>query len=492
MRILLIMLIAFSISGCNLNAEKNEGQQTIRKPNVLFIAIDDLRPELGCYGTENIITPNIDGLASEGILFNRAYTQQAVCGPSRNTLLTGLRPDALGITDLHTFFRTKAPDVVTLPQFFLQRGYQSEGMGKIYHTGHGNSDDSLSWTTNHWTARKITNAREAIQRGDTVQLQTCIPKVNGKKIAWYKSIMPEEMHDDALTTTHAIERMEALKDSAFFLAVGLQKPHLPFVAPKKYWDLYDADQFKIPSTEKPDVPSYAFSNWGELRKYYTMPAEGLMKDEDAINLIHGYHACVSSTDAQVGHLIAKLKELDLYDNTIIVIWGDHGYKLGDYGEWCKHTNYEIDTKIPVIIKVPNENALMGVKSNAIIETVDIYPTLCELAGLDLPDHAQGSSFKEALFDKNFSWDEVAISQYPRRIKINGEKVSAMGYTMRTPKYRFTKWVNKKTGETLANELYDHTTEHSEMENLANNNEYKELLETLNQRFETAYNKAHKQ
>lgn len=492
MRISLIMLIAISILGCNSKIKNRDNKQINTKPNVLFIAIDDLRPEFGCYGAEHIISPNIDKLAANGVLFNRAYTQQAVCAPSRNTLMTGLRPDALGINDLGTFFRTKAPNVITLSQFFMQNGYQSEGMGKIYHTGHGNSNDTLSWTNDHWTVKKIVNARESIQKGDTVLLQTCYPKVGGKRIAWYKSPMPEELHDDALTTTHAIKRMEALKDSAFFLAVGLQKPHLPFVAPQKYWDLYDAKQFKVPSIEKPEVPGYAFTNWGELRKYLNMPAEGYMNDKDAINLIHGYHACVSFVDAQVGRLIAKLKELDLYDNTIIVIWGDHGYKLGDYGEWCKHTNYEIDTRIPVIIKAPHENAVMGVKSDAIIETVDIYPTLCELAGLDKPNHVQGSSFAEALINENFSWNEVAISQYPRKVKINNENIPVMGYTMRTPTYRFTKWVNQKTGKTIANELYDHTNAHSEIENLADNGDYKELLKELNQRFETAYIKAHKQ
>lgn len=461
-----------------------------QKPNILFIAIDDLRPELGCYGAEHIISPNIDQLASEGILFNKAYTQQAVCAPSRNTLLTGLRPDALGITNLSTFFRTKAPNVVTLPQYFMQNGYHTEGMGKIYHTGHGNSNDTLSWSTKHWTPNRIVNQREAVHSGDTVKLETCYPKVGDKKIAWYNSPMPEKMHEDALTTTHAIERMEALKDSSFFLAVGMRKPHLPFVAPQKYWDLYDAVNLTIPSKEKPEVPDYAFANWGELRKYYNMPAEGYMKDEDAYHLIHGYYACVSFIDAQVGRLIEKLKQLDLYDNTIIVIWGDHGYKLGDYGEWCKHTNFEIDTRIPVIVKTPQKNAVRGVNSDAIIETVDIYPTLCELAGLSKPGHVQGTSFAAAMFNEKFSWNDVAISQYPRKTKINNEVIPLMGYTMRTPDFRFTKWVNKKTGETIATELYDYSKQNSQLVNLAHSNEYELLLKRLSLKFEEEYRKEH--
>ena len=486
----ILNLYLFILLSSILSSTQVEEKKVEQKPNILLIAIDDLRPELGCYGARHIKSPNIDLLASEGVLFNHAYTQQAVCAPSRNTLMTGLRPDALGIHDLGTFFRTKAPDVVTLSQFFIQNGYQAEGMGKIYHTGHGNQNDDLSWSAKHWTANKIVNKRTAINAGDTVKLETCYPSVGDKKIAWYNSPMPEGMHDDALTTTHALERMEALKDNPFFLAVGLQKPHLPFVAPQKYWDLYDPKQLSIPKQSKPATPSYSFTNWGELRKYYDMPSSGFMNDEDALNLIHGYYACVSFIDAQVGRLVEKLKQLDLYDTTIIILWGDHGYKLGDYGDWCKHTNFEVDTRIPVIIRAPQETSVRGIKSGAIIETVDIYPTLCSLAGFKAPDHLQGSSFAEALFKEDFTWEEVAISQYPRQKKIDGKNTPIMGYSMRTPQYRFIKWVNRASGESLANELYDHRKPGLEMVNLADADQYKGLLEALNIKFEEAYQKAH--
>jgi len=299
------------------------------------------------------------------------------------------------------------------------------------------------------------------------------------------------MHNDAMVTAYALERMEALRGKPFFLAVGLIKPHLPFVAPSKYWDLYDASKITVPPPDKPDeYPSYAFTNWGELRKYYGIPAKGLLKEEDAINMIHGYYACVSFIDAQVGRLTDKLKELGLYEHTIIVLWGDHGWKLGEYGDWCKHTNYELDTRIPVIVRVPGEKFQKGWKSDAIIETVDIYPTLCDLAGLAPPGHLQGSSFRKVLESRDADWDEVAFSQYPRSTRINGERIQLMGYSMRTPAYRITRWVNRDTRETLDTEIYDHRATDPEMVNLAVREEYRDLLISLNKQMDEQYKKEH--
>ncbi|MCK5136780.1 MAG: sulfatase [Bacteroidales bacterium] len=461
------------------------------KPNVLLIAIDDLRPELNCYGAEHIHSPNIDKVAADGILFENAFTQQAVCAPSRNTLMTGLRPDGLGIHDLSTFFRDKAPDVITLPQYFKTKGYQAEGMGKIYHTGHGNQNDTQSWSRPHWTPAGIIGQRELVKSGDTVRLHTCYPTINGKKIPWLNSAMTEELHDDALTTTHALERMNALKDSSFFLVVGFRKPHLPFVAPQKYWDLYDPRSINIPSRDQPKgIPIYAFSNWGELRKYHNMPEEGYLPDADARQMIHGYCACVSFIDAQVGRLVQELKHLGLYDNTIIVLWSDHGWKLGDYGEWCKHTNYEIDTRIPVIVRVPGIHDQGVWKSDVIIETVDIYPTLCDLAGLDIPGHVQGNSFSSALLDDQFAWDDVAFSQYPRTFSDERGQHAVMGTSMRTREYRITRWTDTGSGELLATELYDHSGNRLELENLAGLSGKEELLKSLTEQFEMEYIRSH--
>jgi len=487
--IIMSCLLVAALSGCKPGSTADPGSRG--KPNILLIAIDDLRPELNCYGAGHILSPNIDALASESVLFTRAFTQQAVCAPSRNTLMTGLRPDGLGIHDLATFFRTKAPDVVTLPQYFIQNGYQAEGMGKIYHTSHGNRDDSLSWTVPHWSADRLVERRDPVNSGDTSGLQTCYPTIAGKRLPWLKAAMPEHLHVDAMVTSHAMERMEALKGAPFFLAVGLVKPHLPFVAPAKYWDLYDASRIIVPSPEKPDhFPPFAFSDWGELRKYHGMPPEGMLREEDAVKMIHGYYACVSFIDAQVGRLIGRLKELGLYENTIIVLWGDHGWKLGDYGDWCKHTNYELDTRIPLIVRVPGKAVGKGWESAAIVETVDIYPTLCELAGLDLPDHLQGSSFREAFYNRDMEWEDVAFSQYPRTAIIDGQPAELMGYSMRTAAYRFTGWINTENGKTIDTELYDHSGTAPEMINLAARDEFQDLVNMLNEKLEEEYAKEH--
>jgi iduronate 2-sulfatase len=486
--IILHVLILF-MAGCKSGRNTKEAVDV--QPNILLICVDDLRPELNCYGAGYIHSPNIDALARESIVFTRAYTQQAVCAPSRNTLMTGIRPDGLGIYDLGTFFREKAPDVVTLPQHFMQHGYQAEGMGKIYHTGHGNRNDTLSWSNPHWYPYQLINRREAIRSGDTVGLQTSFPSINGKNLPWYRSGLPEELHNDAMVTSHAIERLEVLKEKPFFLAVGLIKPHLPFVAPSKYWDLYDPDKIVVPPPDKPDAyPSYAFTNWGELRKYHGIPAEGPLPEDDAKSMIHGYYACVSFIDAQVGRLTEKLKELGLYENTIIVLWGDHGWKLGEYGDWCKHTNYELDTRIPVMVKVPGKTSRQGWMSDAIVETVDIYPTLCDLARLPLPAHLQGSSFRKVLEARGAAWDEVAFSQYPRSTLVNGSRIDLMGYSMRTEEYRITRWINRETGETMDTEIYDHTGRELEMVNLAASQANRKLLERLNRELDEQYAREH--
>ena len=487
--LIIVSMLVVAISGCN--SDKTSEAGSAEEPNILLICVDDLRPELNCYGAGHIISPHIDALADESVVFTRAYTQQAVCAPSRNTLMTGLRPDGLGIYDLRTFFRDKVPDVVTLSQYFMQNGYQAEGMGKIYHTGHGNKNDTLSWSVPHWYPHRLINQREPVNSGDTTGLHTSFPKIDGKNIPWVDSRLPEDLHNDAMVTTHALERMEVLKGKPFFLAVGMIKPHLPFVVPSRYWDLYDPAKIVVPATDKPDeYPPYAFTNWGELRKYYGIPAEGLLSQEDAINMIHGYYACVSFIDAQVGRLTSKLKELGLYENTIIVLWGDHGWKLGEYGDWCKHTNFELDTRIPVIVKLPHENGQMGWKSDAIIETVDIYPTLCDLAGIEPPGRLQGSSFREVLESKGAEWDEVAFSQYPRSARINDQQIKLMGYSMRTPEYRITRWINQDTGEIINTEIYDHRGADPEMVNLAVKEEHQELYKRLNRQLDEHYAKEH--
>ena len=445
------------------------------QPNVLFIAVDDLRPELFCYGAEHIKSPNIDRLASMSTVFNQAYCQQAVCAPSRNSLMTGLRPDAMGIYDLYTFFRNKVPDVVTLPQHFKNHGYYTERVGKIYHTGHGNQDDQLSWSQ---PAKKMWRP-EPISRGDTVGLERDFPTIDQKKLPYYRSNAPEKNMTDVVATDYAVKRIGELKDSTFFFAVGYVKPHLPFVAPAKYWDLYDPKQIDIPERKVPQgMPDLALHQFGELRKYHDIPAEGTLDDHTSSNLIHGYYAAVSMIDAQIGKLLDALERHKLLDNTIVILWGDHGWKLGDYGSWCKHTNFELDTRVPLIIMDPNNPR--GQTTNSLAEFVDIYPTLCEMAGLPLPDHLEGQSLVPVIKDPSNKVKQVAISQYPRGKALGYDrKREIMGYSMRYKQYRFTRWQHYEDPEkVVALELYQHSENALAEKNLAEDPAYASTIEEL--------------
>jgi len=448
------------------------------KQNILFIAVDDLRPELGCYGHSQIISPNIDRLAQEGTLFQRAYCQQAVCAPSRNSLMTGLRPDAIGIYDLYTNFRTKVPNVVTLPQHFKNNGYRAETVGKIYHTGHGNYDDTLSWSVPKWSVAPV----EYINSGDTVRANGSYPTIDGKKIPWLASTAPDSNFIDTRTTNRAIERLAELKDQPFFLAVGYVKPHLPFVAPKKYWDLYDPNDIEIPDQDEPEgMPVVALHQFGELRKYHGIPAEGPLTEEQARNMIHGYYASVTHVDAEIGRLLTELNNLGIADNTVVILWGDHGWKLGEYGSWCKHTNFELDTRVPLIVKSPFISP-NGAQSLALVEFVDIYPSLCELASLPLPEHLQGDSFVSLMQDPGQEGKVAALSQYPRGPNLGYDrKKEIMGYSIRTPDYRYTRWQHYENPDSVvAVELYDHRQSPVAEINLASDPDYRENIEELDQ------------
>jgi len=474
-----LLIFFFLVSSIGSLAAQIQNREN-KRLNVLFIAVDDLRNEINCFGAKHMHTPNFDRLASKGIIFERAYCQQAVCAPSRNSLLTGLRPDATGIYDLATFFRTKLPDVVTLPQHFKNNGYHSEAMGKLYHTGHGNSDDKLSWSVPKWNHGEVLKTLTKISSGDTTGLESDFPKVNNVNLPWYCSPQPEENMTDAILANHAVTRLHELKDSVFFLAFGFIKPHLPFVAPKKYWDMYNADEIEIPERKIPEgMPDLALVSFGELRKYHGIPANGELDDETSRNLIHGYYASVSMIDAQLGKILDALEENGLADNTIIVLWGDHGWKLGDYGSWCKHSNFETDTKAPLFFSVPGMKK--GVKTKSLAEFVDIYPTLCDLAGLEKPSHLEGQSLLPILKNPKAEVNKVAISQYPRGKSLGYDsKNEIMGYSMRTGDYRFTRWQKyENLEEVIAVELYDHSKSVTAQTNLSTEKKYAKKVKELN-------------
>jgi len=390
------------------------------KPNVLFVVVDDLRPEMNCYGQEWILSPNMDRLAQDGLLFERAYCQQAVCAPSRASVLTGCRPDTTTIYDLRTPVRAVMPDIVTLPQHFREHGYETVSIGKVYHHA---EDDLQGWSrppfrsTGDWKGRGYLTdeAIEVIARTNAEQAAMGSTRRGLGPAFEAADVADDGYHDgkDALAAIEELRRLAEL-DRPFFLALGFHKPHLPFNAPKRFWDMYDPGAIPLaPNPFEPEgVTPFSLTNFGELRGYFGIPKEGRIADDLARTLIHGYAACVTYMDAQLGKVLTALEALGLRENTIVILWGDHGWKLGEHDSWCKHTNFEIDARAPMMISTPGaEGATL--RTQALVEFVDMYPSLCELCGLPVPDHCEGTSFVPLIDSPEREWKTAAFSQYPR-------------------------------------------------------------------------------
>ena len=461
-------------------------------PNVLFIAVDDLRTELGCYGVPEIQTPNIDALADSGMLFERAYCQVAVCNPSRVSLLTGLRPDESRVWDLVTRFRETIPDTVTLPQHFKSHGYRTISFGKIFHNPW---PDNTSWSEPHswpsssslWSAE----ARQKLMEWRKERAEEGLPaaKIRRMRAQATEAVnVPDKQHIDGAIAEQAIAEMKKLarQDAPFFLAVGFVRPHLPFVVPRKYWDRYSRDDIPL-APESPvqegnvrpgGAPVFAMNTMYELRDYLDFansprPQEGSLTIDQQRRLRHGYYAAVTFIDALVGRLLTQLTTLKLDQETIVVLWSDHGWKLGEHNSWCKQTNYEVDTRVPLIIRVP-EMAGNGTRTSAPVELIDLYPTLCELTGLPVSESLSGTSLVPLLAARSGSVKSAAFSQF-RRFD-SGRPL--MGYAMRTKKYRYVEWQDRRTHEVVATELYDHDSDPSESVNVASLPEHKALLSDL--------------
>lgn len=444
-----------------------------QRPNVLFIAVDDLRPSIGCYGDIHAITPNIDRLAKRGVLFERAYCQVAVCNPSRASLMTGLRPDKLGVWTLPIHFREAKPDAVTLPQWFRRFGYTAVSHGKIFHNP---TPDPQSWSEPIRSAPRLAKAYPDGTADRIRKIQQTLPKNDWRKnnLRGPSTAAPDIEDNkliDGARTDMTIEDLHRLgkQSEPFFLAMGYIRPHLAWIAPKKYWDMHDPAKLPvvIDQSVTPETPPYALSNSYELTHYadlidFPKPwDEQRVSDERARQLMHAYYACVTYVDAQIGRLLDALEQDNLTENTIVVLWSDHGWKLGEFNGWGKMTNYEIDTRVPLIISAPGLDT-DGQRSNELAELLDLFPTLCELAGIEKPDFVDGTSLVPSLRNTDAQIKAAAFSQYYR----NFEGSEYMGYAMRTNDYRFVEWRNFSTGEVTARELYDHQTEHSESVNIA--------------------------
>jgi arylsulfatase A-like enzyme len=459
------------------------------KPNVLFIAVDDLRPDLACYGAVQMKTPRFDKLASQGLLFERAYCQVAVCNPSRASILSGARPDTTGVLDNQHFMRPQMPDVISLPQHFKNNGWHSVSLGKVYHHSEREpGDDPLSWSEPPWYRGNPAPGWFAKSSLDYVNALKKLPKDQQPALMrgppFEASDTSDDVHPDGQTALKAIETLRRLKAQGqpFFLGVGFVKPHLPFNCPQKYWDLYPADTIQLPANyaRRTDVPAPALLDPYELRSYGTVPPDGEpIPDEMALNLIRGYRACVSFMDAQLGRVLDELDALGLADSTIVIVWGDHGYHLGEHGLFTKMTNFELGTHVPLIVRVPGQKTA-GQKTRALVELVDLYPTLAELAGLPLPAHLEGTSFAPLLAEPARPWKKAAFSQYLRKggPKLMGKGPLAFdGRSIRTDRWRYTEWKDPK-GQPLGAELYDHQSDPAENTNLANDPTHAETRSQL--------------
>jgi iduronate 2-sulfatase len=466
MRVLLVFLFAQSIA----LAED--------RPNILMIAVDDLRLMLGCYGDDRVLTPNIDKLAKRSVLFERAYCQYAKCGTSRLSLMTGLRPDSIGVfsnneRDVRAF-RERRRDAKSMARWFKDHGYHSQSFGKIYHDGWDNPDD---WSVPSSPGRD----REMweIMDHDNPTGPTIIAERWACPVIQSPNVADDHLFAGRMTND-VVETLQQLpEDAPFFLAVGYRRPHLPFVAPKRYFDLYEPDKSWLTTQPNPPEksPLYAWFNsdgygggakrvgltmpnppsreeaidWNgyEMRSYLDVAYQGEIPEQRQIDLVHAYAACVSYVDAQIGRLLEAVG-----DDTTIVLWSDHGWHLGEMCAWGKMTNYEIATRVPLLIAQPGHG---GSRTRALAELVDLYPTLCDVAGLDQPSHLEGESLAPILADPSLDGG-VALSQYER---YNGKM---HGRALRTDRYRYVAWFDP-SGQVIGRELYDHSKDPDETRNI---------------------------
>ena len=460
MKTLKLIVLAGLISVMLPSCQSNELPE---KPNVLFIAVDDLRPELNCYGQQRIHSPNMDALAAEGLLFQQAYCNIPVCGASRASLMTGLRPTFNRFVNYYTWAEKDAPGIKTLPALFRENGYHTISNGKVFHH---QTDSKESWDE-IWYPEMTTTWRD-YQRPENIILDTTAGR-DRRGPAWECIDGPDSIYFDGKIAWKAIRDLKKLKSMGkpFFLATGFLKPHLPFNATKKYWDLYDPAGISLPENDTLPLglPYHLITNWGELRAYDGIPAEGPVTDSVARKLIHGYYACVSSTDAAIGMVLDALEELDLERSTIVILWGDHGWNLREHGLWCKHCNFNTSLRTTLMLKVPGRT--QGTETEALVEFIDIYPTLAELCNLPPPDHLEGKSMIPLIADPASDFKDFIISKW------------YAGLTIQTKDYAYTEWFTP--GDSLMGSmLYDHQTDRDENFNLAGLPEYRSLADSISQ------------
>ena len=434
---------------------------------MLFIAVDDLTSNIASYGDPIAKTPNFDRLAALGVQFNNAYCQLPLCNPSRASVLTGLRPDAIKVYDLDAHFRDELPNVTTLPQLFKENGYWVGRVGKLYHynvpaaIGTDGHDDPPSW-------QEVFNPKGRDKDEEHLIINAEPHRKISAALSWLKAEGTDEEQTDGMIATEAINQIKKHKNDPFFLGAGFFRPHTPYVAPKKYFDLYSIDSIKLPfapENDRDDIPYAAFAHNNKVANY------GL-SDSVCIEAKQAYYATVSFIDAQVGRILDALEEHDLMQKTIIVLWSDHGYHLGEHqGIWQKRCLFEESASAPLYIYHPKAKG-NGTKSDQIVEFIDIYPTIAKLSGLELPDNQPGQNLQLLLDKPTQKWNGTAYTQVLRP----GGGTPVMGRSVRTDKWRYTDWNEGADGQ----ELYDHLNDPQEFNNLASNPEYSKTITKLKQ------------
>jgi uncharacterized sulfatase len=441
-----------------ISSRAEETSPVARKPNVLFIMSDDLTCLLHCYGVKEMKTPNIDNLAKRGVLFERAYCQFPLCNPSRASIMTGRRPDTTKVFGNQLFFRKTLPNVVTLPEMFKKNGYFSARVGKIFHygvpsqIGTSGMDDPQSWN-------EFVNPRGHDKDVEDKVINYIPGKKLGASLCWYDDETNDLVETDGKVATEAIRLLEEHKDKPFFIAAGFYRPHVPEVAPNEYYNWYPLEKVTLPDEPRKHLASVPMMAFNVRPTNYGLPPEDLRRFK------RGYMASVSFMDAQVGRLLDTLDRLNLADNTIVVFMSDHGWLLGQHGQWQKMSLFEDCARVPMIFYVPNGKG-NGRSSKRTVELIDVYPTLAELCGLEIPPGFEGKSFATLLEKPNAAWDKPALTQVS-----NGDR---NGRSVRTERWRYTEWDGGKAGA----ELYDHRWDPHELKNLAKNPRYNRTIEEL--------------
>jgi len=440
--------------------------QAAKKYNVRFIAVDDLNTDVSSYGNPVVETPNFDRLAQRGIQFNQAYCQYPLCNPSRASIMTGKKPDETKVYNLTTHFRSVIPDIITLPQLFKQNGYYSARVGKLFHygvpgqIGTNGLDDSLSWNE-----VKNPKGRDKTEEKMVINLMPK-PRGLGSDLSYLIADGTDEEQTDGIVATEAIEMMKEHQKESFFLGIGFFRPHTPYVAPKKYFDLYPLDKISLPAepaNDWNDIPPAAFN---------VRPANYGLSEDKLKEAKRGYYAAITFMDAQVGRVLDALDSLQLTDNTIVVLWSDHGYNLGQHGQWMKGSLFENSARVPLIISVPD--GLKGKFSNRTVSLIDLYPTLADLCNLPLAQKLSGISLKPLLENPEAVWDRPAFTQVTRG--------KMMGRSIRTERWRYTEWDEGRAGK----ELYDEKNDKDEIFNLVNDEKYADLIKELSAKLRKSY------